>query len=76
MTKSKTMIRVVVALTMLLVTAVIAWAVGAFTVTATMNNYTGTTPNSLQSDGTLSASYVNKSGVSSNLTPTTGGGTN
>ena len=75
MTKSKTMTRVVVAITMPLVAAVIAWAAGAFTVTATMYNYNGTTPTSLQSDGTLSATYVNKAGVSSNLSPTTGGGT-
>jgi hypothetical protein len=40
-----------------------------------MYNYNGSTPYSLQSDGNSSAAYGNTAGVSSNLSPTTGGGT-
>lgn len=77
MTSSKLVMRVVVASVMLILAAVTAWAGGAFTVTATMYNFNGSTPYTLQSDGNTSAVYgdTKGSGVSSDLTPTAGGGT-
>lgn len=64
--KSSNLIRrILVALTLPLAAVVAAWAAGAFDVTATIYNYNGITPYTLQSDGSSSATY------SGDFTPST-----
>lgn len=67
-------VRVMVALLAISGFAVLAFAAGSFTVTATMFNDNGSTPYTLQSDGNTSAVYSNGKSVSSYLSPSTGGG--
>jgi hypothetical protein len=59
--------RVLVAVTVSLGVVVAAWAASAINVIATINNYNGSTPYYLESDGSLSATY------DGGLSPTGGG---
>lgn len=68
-------VRVMVALLAISGLAFLAFAAGSYTVTATLYNDNGSTFYTLQSDGNTSAVYGNKGGISSNFSPTTGGGT-
>jgi hypothetical protein len=67
--------RFAIGLFVLVALAVAAWAAAMLNVTATINNYD---PNNagytLQSDGTISAVYSSGSGVTSNISPNSGGG--
>ena len=69
MKNSNVIKRVSVAVTVSLAAVVAAWAAGAFDVTATIYNYNGTTPYTLQSDGSTSATYAGDFTPSTNVVP-------
>jgi len=68
--KNSNLIKLVsIAVTVPLAAVVAAWAAGAFGVTATMYNYNGSTPYTLQSDGSLSATYAGDFTPSTHVVP-------
>jgi hypothetical protein len=61
--------RVSLAVTVPLAAVVAAWAAGAFGVTATIYNYNGSTPYTLQSDGSTLATYAGDFTPSTHVVP-------